>query len=523
MNVLLHVLNVILLFLFLNCATKRFWSSIAVSALFAVHPINVESVAWVAERKNILCTVFFLWALIAYVGYARRPSFGRYAFVAGLFALGLMAKPMVITLPFVLLLLDGWPLERVQIAPTANRKTDPALPKLEEIPKKRFGWLVLEKVPLLLLVMGSAAITLVAQSKGGAVSSVEQVSLTSRVGNAAVSYARYLSKSIVPVDLAALYPYPIKGYSSATILISVFLLAGITAIALLAREKPYLRTGWLWFLGTLVPVIGLVQVGNQAMADRYAYIPFIGLFIMAVWVVADLTEQYRVGRTYVAVMAFCILTALSFTTEKQMGYWRNSVALWSHAVAVTNNNFVAEDNLGNALILDGKQEEALLHFETALRIKPTDPVGILNVGIYEQKHGKLKESADLFQAVLQYTKSAELRLQAYADLGSSYRMLGDYEQARENYESALHLDPDATLAIVGLGLVQQKTGNLDEAIKNYSRALQIQPTDVGYLLLAEAWRQKGHPDQSEAAFRRAEELSHDIKAARHAAGQLISE
>lgn len=519
MSVLLHVCNVVLLFVFLNRATQYVWRSFMVAALLAVHPINVESVAWVAERKNVLCTLFFMLALLAYLAYTRKPSLGRYLTLLAMFALGLMAKPMVITLPFVLLLLDYWPLARMMtqsgepVTPLANPK----------IPKKSFAWLVLEKVPMLALVLGSALITLFAQGSAGAVSSIQDVSLGSRIGNAVVCYLRYIEKAVVPVHLASLYPYPVDGVPTWRWLSALVVLLCITAFAFLITDRGYLKTGWLWFLGTLIPVIGLVQIGNQAMADRYAYIPFIGLFIMAVWGIADLARQRRISSTYLAVGATVILAAMSVQAEIQMSYWRDGAALWAHTAEVTANNFIAEDNLGNALILEGKKDEALPHFQAALRIRPSDPVSELDIGIYAQMQGHLQESMDWYRKALVDTTNPDLRAQAYTNLGSAYRMSGNHREAKQNYQSSLQLNPNATLALIGLGLVSQKTGDLDLAIQSYEKAVAIQPTDVDYLLLAQAWQLKGDANKAQEAFHRAETLTRNMENAQMAVGHLLSQ
>lgn len=522
-NVLFHVGNAVLLFTILKRATKFVGRSFVVAALFAVHPVNVESVAWVAERKNVLCTLFFLLALLTYLTYVRRPSPGRYLLLAAMFAMGLMAKPMVVTLPFVLLLFDYWPLQRI----TSNGKKNGAdldrSASLGSVPQRTFRWLVLEKIPLLLLVVASSIITLVAQHKGGAVSSVAAVTVESRVFNAFVSYGRYIEKTIIPIHLAPLYPYPTGGLSPLVVAGSILALVGITFALLLVQEKRYLRMGWLWFLGTLVPVIGLVQIGNQAMADRYAYIPAIGLFIIGVWGVAELADKSHLKTTYRIAVTVLVLAAFSAITRAQLAYWHDSVALWSYTLEVTKDNFVAEGNLGNALALQGKEEEALVHFQHALQIKPHDPVAELNLGVYDQKRRHLQPSVEWFQSVLSDTRNPILRVEAYADLGSSYRMLGNYEQARASYQSSLELDPTSTVSLVGLGLTAQKTGDLRLAIENYSRAVALRPTAVGYLLLSQAWQRDGHPDEAQAALRRSEELSRDVEHTQRTVELLISE
>lgn len=522
-NVLFHVCNTVLLFIVLKRATRFVGRSFVVAALFAVHPLNVESVAWVAERKNVLCTLFFLLALFAYLSYVRRPSLGRYLFVACMFALGLMAKPMVVTLPFVLLLFDYWPLQRMSHGRKGESvDSGESLPN-SNVPPRTFQWLLLEKVPLLLLAIASSLVTLVAQRKGGAVSSTTAVTMGSRICNAFVSYWRYIEKTVVPTHLAPLYPYPTSGLPTMLVVGAILALLGITVAVFVIQGKKYLRMGWLWFLGTLVPVIGLVQIGNQAMADRYAYIPLIGLFILGVWGAADLANKFHLGTIYKVALVVLIVAGFSLITEKQLAYWHDSITLWSHTVAVTQNNFVAEDNFGNALALEGKDEEALPHFQAALRIKPEDPVAELNLGVYDQRHHQLQPSVGWFQNVLSHTMNASLRMQAYADLGSSYRMLGDYKQAQASYQSSLELDSTDTVSIVGLGLIAQKTGDLRHAIENYSRAVAIQPTAVGYLLLSRAWQEDSHPEEAQTALRSSENLSRDFERTQRTVELLISE
>ena len=347
-SILLHVVNVILLFLLLMWATERLGPSLFVAALFALHPINVESVAWVAERKNVLCMMFFFLTLWAYGWYARKPDWKRYLAVAALFAAGLASKPMVITLPFVLLLLDYWPLARVRGANAAASEPLPAFP---------WSRLALEKLPLLALSAASAVITMRAQQAGGAVRTTAEVSFGARIATAIWAYAMYLWKMVWPARLAPLYPHPGDSLAAWQVVVAAAVLIAISVAVLRLRTRRYLLVGWLWFLGTLVPVIGLVQVGEAAMADRYAYIPLIGIFVMIAFGAADWAEQKKFGR-WAAVPAAAILFALALATHRQIGYWQSNYDLWSHTLAVTENNFVAENNLGGALILEGREEEA---------------------------------------------------------------------------------------------------------------------------------------------------------------------
>jgi Flp pilus assembly protein TadD len=488
-SLLIHALSAVVLFLILVRGTGRVGASFFVAALFALHPINVESVAWIAERKNVLSTLFFFLTIGAYGWYAAKPSWPRYLSVFVLFALGLMAKPMVITLPCVLLLLDYWPLRRVG--------------------KNSIGQLVIEKLPLFALSAGSAVMTMSAQQAGGAMRSTVQFSLGTRLANAIVAYASYLWKMIWPLRLAPMYPHPGETLAGWQILISILVLAGITVLVLIRREKRYLAVGWCWFLGTLVPVIGLVQVGDQAMADRYAYIPLIGIFVMVAFGVVDLADAKKVSFTPRVVAAACILVALSFLTYRQLGYWSSSYDLWSHTLAITQNNFVAEDNMGGALLLLDKPDEAHAHFEAAARINPRDPMSHSNLGAYLQEHNRLREAVEEYESTIRMTSDPALLALTNANLGAAYRDLGDEAKARERYDEALRLNPNQFNAYLGLGRLLERQGKLDEAIANYSRSIEIRPSESGFLGLGHALQMKGRRQEAIAAYQQALQLNPD--------------
>ena len=500
-SVLFHVLNVLLLFLILEKATGCTWKSLIVAALFAVSPINVESVAWVAERKNVLCTFFFLLGLGAYGWYAKRPGVQRYLAVMAFFVLGLMSKPMVITFPFVLLLVDYWPLERMQGG--------------------NLDRLVLEKTPLMALSAGSAIITMIAQRSGGAVRSVIEYPLGVRLENAIVAYVMYLGKAVWPARLAPMYPHPGDSLPAWEVAACALLLALITGFTLYLRSR-YLAAGWFWYLGTMVPVIGLVQVGGQAMADRYAYIPFIGLFVMTVWGIADLARE-RGLRKWAAATGSVIVLALCGVSYVQLGYWKDSATLWSHTLAVTRNNFVAHDNLGNALVSQGNFDEAIAQFRAAAEINPHDPLSALNIGAYDQQHGKPQDAIRQYELVLRLTTDPTLQTNAYANMGSAYRGLHDYSHAADNFQSALKINSNHPVALIGLGLLAQRSGDLVHAADYYLHAMNSQPSDVGYLLLGRALEQSGHHDQAQAAYAEAEKLSSNIDEARRSADSLLTQ
>ena len=512
-NLLLHCFNAVLLFLVLQAATGFTWRSLLAAAFLALHPVNVESVAWVAERKNVLSMMFFLLTLSAYLRYVRKPRWDRYLAVALLFALGLMAKPMIITLPCVLLLWDYWPLRRMGCSEQQPPKN---------LEPRSFRWLVAEKIPLFALSGASAAITMQAQGKGGAIRSA-YFPLGERVANAIVAYGRYLWNAFWPARLAAYYPHPANTVAGWQVGLSAVFLFAVTAVALMARQRRYLAVGWFWFLGTLVPMIGLVQVGGQAMADRYAYLPYVGLFLMVCWAVPDSVPRSRAYARGVAFAGGLALVALATLTARQIGYWRDNVTLWTRTLQVTGPNFIAEDNLGGALRGDGRTEDAMVHFRRAVEINPNDPIGNLNVAAYEQQHGNLQSAIERYQVALRMTPNLELQATAYSNLGSAYRELHDQSRARENYQAAVQRMPANALGWVGLGLVEQDSGNLERAIDDYSRAMTLQPTDVGYVLLTQALEKAGRMNEAKETLSKAQALSADFAKAQQNAQHLLSE
>jgi protein O-mannosyl-transferase len=503
-NLLLHVANALLLFLLLQWFTGYTARSLLVAALFAVHPLNVESVAWVAERKSVLGMFFFLLTLAAYGWYVRKPGVARYLAVAVLFAMGLMAKPMVITLPFVLLLLDYWPL----------RRTRP------------WRALCLEKLPLMALSAASAVITMIAQRAGGAVLTSAAHDPRLRLENAVVGYALYIKKAVWPSHLAALYPYP-HGLPAWQVGAAGLVLATITFAVVKCRERRYLLVGWLWFLGTMVPMIGVVQVGNQAMADRYAYLPMIGLFVMAIWAAAEWANAHTASAWYLAAAGLVILTAFSVVTGVQILYWHDDLTLWSHALAVTQNNFVAENNFAGALIQRGRYDEAVTHFRAANALEPGDATSHLNLGIYAQQHGDLRQAAVRYSYVLRLATDTQLRASAYANLGTIYFAWRDYAQAQQNFDSAARLKPAFPVALLDMGLIAQKTaGGSDDwnrAASYFAQFVSAQPSDVGYLLLARALEQAGRSDDAKLAYQQAQALSTDLARARQQADRLLAQ
>jgi len=517
-SILLHAFNVVLLFLVFQWFTGCVWRSFLVAALFALHPLNVESVAWVAERKSVLSMFFFLLTLAAYGWYVRKPAVARYLLVAVLFAAGLMAKPMVITLPFLLLLLDYWPLGRLQFSSTQQSSGADALAAQFPAKPASFSTLCLEKVPLFLLSAASAVMTMIVQRAGGAVVSATAASPLLRIQNALLSYALYLKKMIWPSRLAVLYPYPhaIPTWQVA----AAALLLAITLAVLTRTSSKYLLVGWLWFLGSMVPMIGLVQVGNQAMADRYAYLPLIGIFVMLVWFVFDSANHLHIPVPYPSTAAILVLLALAWATHVQLSYWQNDFTLWTHTLSVTRNNFVAENNLGLALMRQGQRDQALARFRAAASIEPNDAVSQFNLGVYAQEQGDLKQAIARYNAVLRLTHDTQLRSSAFANLGAMYFAARDYAQARPNLESAVKLNPTIPIVLRDLALLSQKNGDSASAIRYLASLITFEPNDVNYFLLAQAFHSAGRDADAAWAYQQAVHLSKDINATRAAATQL---
>jgi protein O-mannosyl-transferase len=513
-NLLLHGTNVVLLFLLLQWLTRYSWRSLAVAALFAAHPMNVESVAWIAERKNVLCMFFFLLTLLAYGNYARRPSLARYLAVLVGFAMALMSKPMATTLPFVLLLLDYWPLRRLG-------STEPADISGSLVTKKRsITWLVIEKLPLCAMSAASAVITIQAQRAGGAVT--VKYPVLAHLQNAIVSYVLYMGKAIWPTRLAALYPYPTGGWPGRVVVLSALLLIIVTALVLKYREYRYLLCGWFWFLGTMVPMVGLVQVGNQAMADRYAYLPYIGLFVMAVWGMAELANRFSIQK-YIVSGAVVIVIAFCVVTYRQLAYWHDDFSLWSHTLAVTDRNFVAEDNFGNALIKAGKYDEGIAHFRKAAEIEPGDPVSQVNLGIYAQQHGDLQQAAARYQYALQLASDPQVRAAAYANLGGIYFAFHNYQQAQENFESALRLGSRSPSVFLHMGFIAQKSSDWNNSIRFYAMYVAVEPSDIGYFLLGQALDNAEDHERAKLAYQQAQRASRNMDETRKAVAKLLAE
>jgi tetratricopeptide (TPR) repeat protein len=471
-NVILHVANGLLLFWVFGQMTGAVWPSAFVAAVFALHPLHVESVAWLAERKDVLSTFFWILTMAAYVRYAAQPILGRYVWVFVFFALGLMAKPMLVTLPFVLLLLDYWPLGRFQWVSKGGSKT-PSNTGEQKTPFQKSSTLglIAEKIPLLLLVSASIAITLVAQR--GAMKPGEALSIGMRVSNALVSYISYIVKTIYPNNLVIFYPYPVQGFPIWQPVICLFLVLGITgAVLFLAKKRGYLAVGWFWYLGTLVPVIGLVQVGVQAMADRYTYIPSIGLFMICAWGISDILSPWRHRKVVLSAAALAILFVFIARTRTQVGYWKNSLTLFGQTFAVTKDNYIAHNNYGCALGDRNRVDEAIEHFQEALRINPMHLRAHYNLGVMLLKKGKVDDAISCFNESLRIKPDF---LEAHFNLGSALDREGRLKEAINHFSVALRINPDYAEVHNNLANILARQGNIEEAIGHYLEALRINP------------------------------------------------
>jgi tetratricopeptide (TPR) repeat protein len=527
-NLLLHAINAVLLFLLLRRATGVTWPSLFVAMLFAVHPVNVESVAWAAERKNVLSMMFFLLALYAYDGYARTGRRYLYLGVNIFFALGLMAKPQIVTLPFVLLLWDYWPLQRMGAAdgsPDASTTTPTP---------RSFAFLVWEKLPLFILAAADSVVTVLSQRAGDAVRSVTEVSWPARLANVFVAYVRYIGNAFWPVRLAPMYPRPSNLLPGWQVAGAVALLLLLSALALRWRARRYLLVGWFWFLGTLVPMIGIITVGEQAMADRYAYIPFIGLFVAVVWTLDTWTRvpaasEHRIPNLWRALPAVILVFTLGCLTYRQLGYWRDDETLWRYTLSVTQENYMAHNNLALALAKQGRSEEAIAQFRATTALHQYPPGQIVALAVYELSMGHPQEAIEACESALRASNSisngrndTKVQGAAWIELGQAHSELGQYDQAAESYQKALRLNPENGMAWIGSGLVALRQGQPDAAVAQFSHAVKIDPSAVNFLLLAQALRRAGRNAEAESALAQAQKASPDFSQAQVVAARYLS-
>ena len=503
-NVLLHTATVILLFLVLQRMTGFLWRSAFVAAVFAIHPLRVESVAWIAERKDVLSGLFFMLTLWAYTRYAQEasgdksqvtrtaPASSRFPFLVSrnyglvllFFGLGLMCKPMLVTLPVVLLLLDFWPLGRVpgdKWQETSEQKEIPSTldPRLPGATKRSEGGsnLLLEKLPLFGLAAASCAVTIFAQHK--AVASLEKFTLPLRLGNAAVSCVAYLRQMFWPAGLAVLYPFQARAGGASVVMLSLLLLAGISAgVFVLRRRRPYWLAGWLWYLIMLMPVIGILQVGTQARADRYTYLPQIGLYLMLTWGTADGCAGGRHRRVVLGGLAAAILASLIFCARTQTAYWRNSETLWTHTLACTPDNAIAHVNLGNFLLQKGQTDEAITQYQAALQNRPDYAAAQNNLGNALRQEGRLDEAMIHFQKAVAISPDYA---KARQNLGLVLAQKGLVDQAVVEFRKVWAIQPDNAEACYNLAILLLQNGKVAEAVGYFQKSLRLQPDNVKVL------------------------------------------
>jgi len=517
MSLAIHVAATISLFLVLNSMTGYLWRSAFVAALFALHPLHVESVAWIAERKDVLSGLFYILTLGAYARYSRGPFVvSRYLMVLCMFALALMSKPVAVTLPFVMLLLDYWPLRRFAGPLMANKNRGSNL--LSPFPIKTALRLVFEKLPFFLLAIGSSLFTLHSQMAIGA-TPLLHLSLSARIGNALVSYVVYILNMFWPANLAIYYPYnfALPAWQVAG---ALALLAGITFLVLVAAgRRPWLPVGWLWYLGMLAPMIGIFQAGTQARADRYTYLPQIGLYIALTWVVAGLCTGWRHRRVVLGGGAIIVLIALMFCARAQTAVWRNSESVWTHALACTSDNAIAHDGLGYVLLQNGKTDEALWHFQKALQISPNFAQAHYNLGIALFKMGSVDEAIVHYQKALQINPDYA---EAHNNLGAALLQKGRVDEAIVHCQQALQIDPDDAEAHNNLGIAMFQKGSVDEAITQFQLALQIKPDYAdAHLNLGNALLQKGSVDEAVVHYQEALQINPNYAEARYNLGNTL--
>jgi tetratricopeptide (TPR) repeat protein len=476
-NLLLHIASTLLLFGILKRMTAAFWPCLFVALAFAVHPLNVESVAWIAERKNVLSGLFWMLTIAVYIRYAERPGLCRFLLLVLVFALATLTKPMVVTLPFVLILLDYWPLGRLQWKRLSEQEnfSKPG-PEQAGFQRASIRRLLLEKIPLFLLTIGLSAVTYIVQQKGGVVSDFGNVPLKYRAANALVSYVTYIRKMVWPSRLAVFYPHPFDKLPLWQVAASALLLITVSvAVFWFARSRKYLTVGWLWYMGTLVPVIGLVQVGAQARADRYTYLPFIGLFVIIAWGLPDLLAKWRYQKITLWGAALAALLALSVCTRMQLQHWRNNQTLFEHALAVTGDNFVMNNNYANILDKTGQPEKAIEHFNKALQMRPNSAEVHSNLGNVLRRLNRIDE------AIMHYEKAIKLKpdlAEAHYNLAISYAGQGRTDEAIAKYLDALRFRPDDVDTLSNLGYALAQKGKFDEAVEYYKKALEIEPENI---------------------------------------------
>ncbi len=499
MNLFYHIVNTLLLFGILKAMTHSIGKSAFVAAVFALHPLHVESVAWVSERKDVFSTMFWLLTMACYYKYTKKPSVLWYLLTGVVFALGLMAKPMLVTLPFVLLLLDYWPLERFTFDNTQRR----------HILK-----LVIEKIPLFILTAASCVITFWVEHRGGAVSDIEAIPLDIRLANAVIAYVAYLGKIFVPINLAPFYPLLFSSVTLAKVILSGAVLLVVTAAVIVPiRKYKYPAVGWFWYLGTLIPVIGLVQVGSQSMADRYVYVPLIGFSIAFTWGVSDLAAKLKLKKAAVITVSVIILAVLSLLTFRQVGYWKNDMTLFSHTAQVTEDNYLAHAILGNELADEEKYNEAAVHFDKALQIKPRYLEALNNIGFALVRRGDAEDAIPFLEAALEIDPNDT---KANYNLANALQYLGRTEESISHYEKAVQFNPYFAEGRNNFGYALFLLDRYDEAHKQYVSSIELKPDyETAHYNLANLCQARGQLDKAMIHYQIAIDLKPDYVAAHY--------
>ena len=504
-NVLLHIINSLLLFYIFRQMTGKLWQSLFVAALFALHPLHVESVAWISERKDVLCAFFGMLTIASYIKYCKKSEPKWYLLALFCFIAGLMSKPMLVTLPFVLLLFDYWPLGRIKSISSTNIGVTKNNIFSSKYPNSKFHGssvlrIVLEKLPFLLFAVCSAVITLFAQHSGNAVKSLNQFPFSIRISNAITAYMQYIGKMFWPFHLTIYYPHP--GQHPLWQVAGAYLILAAICFFVFRyyRRYPYLLTGWLWYAGALVPVIGIVQVGTQSVADRYTYLPLIGLFVIVSWGIPELVKRLRYRKAILSILSIMILCNLMFISWVQVSFWKNDITLFQHALDVTDDNYIAHNNLGNAFMEQGRLTEALYHFYSARSIRPDEDT-YYNLGLLFQLKGNTLAAERYYQKTLSLNPNY---LNAYINLGNVMASKNDFGRALAYYKEALRLNSDSPMIYGNLGHLMVRQGNEDEAIRYYKEMLRIDgDNEAAFNGLGVAWAAKGDMDQAAAYFLKA--------------------
>ncbi len=508
-NLLFHIANTALLFIVLRQMTTAIWQSAFVAALFALHPLHIEPVAWISSRKDVLSTLFFLLTIGAYSRYVKSPTAGSYILTLVFFALGLMAKPMLVTLPFVLLLLDYWPLKRLEYRRIGNRGREKKVLFCFYFQIGTWRNLIWEKFPFFVVTGVSSVITYLVFKSIGIVQNTQTFPLSVRIANAVMSYIRYIWKMLWPARLAVFYPHPLNTLPLWQVLAAATLLLFITIFVVrFAKKHKYLFVGWFWYVGTLVPVIGLVTVGIQAMADRYSYIPLIGLFIIVAWGANDLLTGWKYRKVALGVLSITVVLILSIGTYLQTSHWRNSQMLFEHAVEVTHENYVAYNYLGLVLIEQNNFNESLNLFHRAIQANPCYALARSNLGFAYSSLGRYEEAVEAYKDAIRINPNYAT---ARYNLGVIYDKVGCYQEAVDSYRQTTRIKPAYADAYYNLGVIYGKLGHYQEAIEAYRQAVKIKPDDASaYNNLGDVCSKLDRYEDAIGAFKYAIKIKPDL-------------